>query len=98
MVIYILAGFLGVFLFGAKMEGNVLKNFDSIPTLPSYILRCCFAVVIILHTPFVFFVGKESLLSIIGQIILVENNKLKPRGNRATEDEVKNHSIKVRNN
>ena len=95
MIIYITVGFLGVYLFGVQTEGNVLLNFNGIPTWPSYVLRCCFSVVICIHTPFVLFVGKEALLSIIGQIILVENNNIKPKGQRATQDEVKNHSIKV---
>lgn len=88
MIIYLAAGFLGVFLFGAKTEGNILLNFNGISTWPSYVLRCCFSVVICIHTPFVLFVGKEALLSILGQILLVQNNTIKPKGKRATEEEI----------
>lgn len=65
-IIYILTGFVCTYMFGVLTQGNVLLNFDGITNGFSYTLRVCFTVVICVHTPFVLFVGKESLLAIIG--------------------------------
>jgi amino acid permease len=37
-VIYITTGFLCVYSFGDKIQGNVLRNYDGITTWPSYTL------------------------------------------------------------
>lgn len=65
LIIYLSIGLLSIYAFGYALEGNVLDNISRMPTWESYVLRGIFLLVISTHTPFVFFVGKEALLTLI---------------------------------
>lgn len=61
-VIYMCIMFSGLFTFGLQTEGDVLKNISAIKAWESYVLRIIFLLILITHTPFTFFIGKESVL------------------------------------
>ena len=53
-----------------NIESDVLKNVEAISIWESYVLRSIFLLVMATHTPFVFFVGKESVLAIVALLYL----------------------------
>uniref|UniRef100_A0A7S3J0W6 Amino acid transporter transmembrane domain-containing protein n=1 Tax=Euplotes harpa TaxID=151035 RepID=A0A7S3J0W6_9SPIT len=57
--------FLSLYSFGSEIEGDVLINVEEVRHWESYVLRGIFMLVISTHTPFIFFIGKESLLALI---------------------------------
>lgn len=54
--------FSGLYTFGVEIKGDVLQNLSTVTTWESYVLRAIFLLVMLTHTPFVFFIGKESVL------------------------------------
>lgn len=64
-VVYTSVGILSVFAFGSAVKGNVLDNISDMTTWESYVLRSIFLIVIAIHTPFVFFIGKEAMYAIL---------------------------------
>ena len=65
-LIYMMVLFVSIYSFGTKIEGDVLLNVEEVDEWESFILRVVFLLVMSTHTPFIFFIGKESLLAIIG--------------------------------
>jgi len=64
-VVYTAVGILSVFAFGSKLKGNVLDNISAMSSWESYVLRGIFLIVIAIHTPFVFFIGKEAMYAVL---------------------------------
>lgn len=58
--------FVSVYSFGVHIKGDVLNNVEEVEEWESYVLRGIFLLIMITHTPFIFFIGKESLLALIG--------------------------------
>ena len=54
--------FTGLYNFGAKIEGNLLDSVSKLDYWESYVMRIIFLFIMITHTPFTFFLGKESAL------------------------------------
>ncbi|CAI2363499.1 unnamed protein product [Moneuplotes crassus] len=61
-LIYVLIMFTGLYNFGVNIRGDVLVNVSMLRSWESYVIRVIFLLIMITHTPFVFFVGKESVL------------------------------------
>lgn len=57
--------FISVYSFGIHIHGDILQNVEEVEEWESYVLRVIFLLVMSTHTPFIFFIGKESLLAII---------------------------------
>lgn len=64
-VIYMCIMFVSLYTFGIHIKGDVLQNVEEVTAWESYILRAIFLLVMSTHTPFIFFIGKESLLALI---------------------------------
>lgn len=58
--------FISIYSFGIYVKGDVLLNVEEVAEWESYTLRVVFLLVMSTHTPFIFFIGKESLLAIFG--------------------------------
>jgi hypothetical protein len=69
-IIYMVVGIVSIYSFGNNTDGNVMNNICLIPSWDSYVLRSFFLVVIATHTPFIMFVGKEALLTLIAQMTI----------------------------
>ena len=67
-VIYMAITFIGLYSFGVQIKGNCLDNVTDLDVWQAYIMRVTFLIVISWQTPFIFFVGKESLLEMIALI------------------------------
>lgn len=61
-LIYILIMFTGLYSFGTSIKGDVLESLRYINSWESFVLRTIFLLIMLTHTPFVFFIGKESVL------------------------------------
>lgn len=57
--------FISLYTFGINVHGDVLENVEHVTVWESYVLRAVFLFLMATHLPFIFFVGKDSLLSII---------------------------------
>ena len=69
-LIYISIMFVTLYSFGSDINGDVLNNLHDVSHWESYVLRAIFLLVISTHTPFIFFIGKESVLAIVALIVL----------------------------
>lgn len=67
-IIYMLVMFISLYSFGIHVEGDVLVNVEGVSVWESYVLRGIFLLVISTHTPFIFFIGKESILALLALI------------------------------
>ncbi|CAI2365066.1 unnamed protein product [Moneuplotes crassus] len=65
LIVYILMIFVSLYSFGNQIQGNVLVNIGNVKSWEPYVIRILFLFVVINHLPFVFMIGKESLLAII---------------------------------
>lgn len=61
-MIYVLIMFTGLYNFGTHIEGDVLINVSRLSAWESYVIRTIFLLIMVTHTPFTFFLGKESVL------------------------------------
>lgn len=59
---------MSLYSFGINIHGDVLENVEEVRLWESYVLRAIFLVVLATHTPFVLFIGKESVLAIVALI------------------------------
>ena len=62
-VIYMCIMFISLYSFGLHIHGDVLQNVEEVTEWESYVLRGLFLLVMSTHTPYIFFIGKESLLA-----------------------------------
>ena len=62
LVIYILIMFTGLYNFGTSIDGDVLVNISRLKHWESYVIRSFFLFIMVTHTPFTFFIGKEAIL------------------------------------
>lgn len=69
-IIYVLIMFIALYSFGFNVNGDVLENVEEVKAWESYVLRVLFLLVLATHLPFIFFVGKESVLAIIALIYI----------------------------
>ena len=67
-VIYMIIMFISLYSFGVTINGDVLMNVEEVSAWESYVLRAIFLLVISTHTPFIIFIGKESLLALVALI------------------------------
>jgi len=67
--------FSGLYTFGTSIQGDVLDSLGDISSWESFVLRSIFALIMLTHTPFVFFIGKESVLCLAVLIHLRLKNK-----------------------
>jgi amino acid permease len=67
-IIYMMVMFVSVYSFGIHIKGDVLNNVEEVEEWESYVLRGIFLLVMSTHTPFIFFIGKESLLALFGLV------------------------------
>jgi len=84
LIIYICITFTGLYAFGIKTQGDVLDNISEVEIWESYVLRSIFLLILITHTPFTFFIGKEAVLCLAVLICQIfkksspyDNNQLK---------------------
>ena len=70
MFLYTTVSFISIYMFGSSVsKGNILANVaEEKGEWVSYALRAAFLIVIGCHIPFLFFSGKESLLTIVDEI------------------------------
>jgi len=61
-LIYVLIMFTGLYNFGVKIQGDILANVSMLRSWESYVIRVIFLLIMVTHTPFTFFLGKESVL------------------------------------
>lgn len=61
---------MSLYSFGDQIQGDVLGNVEDVRTWESYTLRAIFLVVMATHTPFVLFIGKESVLAIVALLYI----------------------------
>ena len=57
-----------------NVQGDILANVNEVPSWISYVLRAIFIIVISTHTPFIFFLGKEGMLVILAQILVINDD------------------------
>ena len=69
-IIYMMVMFVSLYSFGINVHGDVLENVEDVTVWESYVLRSIFLVVMATHTPFIFFIGKESILAIAALIYI----------------------------
>uniref|UniRef100_A0A7S3KD13 Amino acid transporter transmembrane domain-containing protein n=1 Tax=Euplotes crassus TaxID=5936 RepID=A0A7S3KD13_EUPCR len=62
--------FVSLYTFGINVHGDVLENVEEIEAWESYVLRGVFMILMATHLPFIFFVGKDSLLAIIALLVV----------------------------
>lgn len=76
--------FVSVYSFGIHIKGDVLLNVEEVEEWESYVLRAIFLLVISTHTPFIFFVGKESVLTVFELLYRrhIKNNRKKRKEER----------------
>lgn len=68
--VYIVIGILGVYMFGSKIGQSILQNVGLEKShSESYFLLFIYAIVLLCHIPFLFYVGKEAMLLIIDEWI-----------------------------
>lgn len=90
--VYVCVGLIGIFTFGYKLieHGNVIDLYSFMPTWESYTMRFILLVLFVTHTPFIFFIGKEAMLTIIAQTFYVKNDE-EPVYHKGSEmNEIKN--------
>jgi amino acid permease len=73
-IIYMCVMFVSLYSFGTHIKGDVLLNVEDVTEWESYILRVIFLLVISTHTPFIFFIGKEAVLSFVALIYIRKRN------------------------
>lgn len=76
--IYVIIMFSGLYTFGTQTDGDVMNNIAGVKSWESYVLRSIFLLIMITHTPFTFFIGKESVLSLA---VLIYSSFVKSRSN-----------------
>lgn len=69
-IIYTIVMFVSLYSFGVDIQGDVLVNVESVTVWESYVLRAIFLLVMATHTPFIFFIGKESVLAIVALLYI----------------------------
>lgn len=74
-IIYMAVAFISLYSFGTSIKGDVLHNVEEVKEWESYVLRAIFLIVISTHTPFIFFIGKESVLSFFALIYIRGKSK-----------------------
>jgi amino acid permease len=84
-VIYMCIMFVSLYSFGIDIDGDVLKNVEDVSAWESYILRVIFLLVMTTHTPFIFFIGKESLIALVALLYV--------RGRKEEEDLNNSHYV-----
>jgi len=62
LLIYTCIIFTGLYNFGVHIEGDVLANVSIVKSWESYVIRFIFLLIMMSHTPFTFFIGKEAVL------------------------------------
>lgn len=73
ILVYLLVGFIGLFLFGDTVQSSVLINFGDIrtpqgkPFFESQVIQVAFMIVLMCHIPFIFFSGKEAVCIIVDE-------------------------------
>ena len=86
-IIYMCVMFISLYTFGIHVQGDVLENVEEVTDWESYILRALFLLVMASHVPFIFFVGKESVLALVALCYLhgaqkedIDNNVISEEG------------------
>jgi amino acid permease len=88
-IIYMGIMFISLYSFGLHIDGDVLVNVEEVSAWESYVLRVIFLLVISSHTPFIFFIGKESLLALIALVYFRNMNDRDMNESGYTFEEVK---------
>ena len=66
--IFMIIIFLSAYSFGNEIKSDMLINVSAIDRWESYIMRGVFLIVVIIHTPFFFFIVKEALLCLVWMV------------------------------
>lgn len=71
IVIYVTVGIVGLLAYGSNIAGDIMQNIseDKNKTVSNFILMGMFMIIAAMHIPIVFYIGKESLLIIIDEIM-----------------------------
>jgi len=69
-VIYTMIIFVSLYSFGVDIQGDVLENVEGVRVWESYVLRAIFLLVMAAHTPFIFFIGKGSVIAIVALLYI----------------------------
>lgn len=86
--------FVTLYSFGSDIDGDALNNLQDVSHWESYVLRGIFLLVISTHTPFIFFIGKESVLAIVALIVLPnkKDNLMETYDYEDEHEDTHNHS------
>lgn len=76
--------FISLYSFGIHIQGDVLENVEHVRAWESYVLRSIFLLIMATHTPFIFFIGKESILDIL-RLIYKGRTKKRPEDSYISE-------------
>lgn len=70
-VIYVTVGIVGVLAFGSDLKGDIMENISSQKpqSWSNYVLMFMFMMIAAMHIPIVFYIGKESILIIVDEIL-----------------------------
>jgi len=77
MLIYVVVGIVGVLAYGEDIKGDIMINISGQPDKPvsNYILMTMFMIIAAMHIPIVFFIGKESILIIVDELMRKSSTK-----------------------
>lgn len=64
-MIYVAVGIIGIYTFGYKLQGDIVETYNEMKTWETIVLRFVLLVLFLTHTPFIFFIGKEAMLTLI---------------------------------
>jgi len=77
--------FISLYSFGIHIHGDVLENVELVKAWESYVLRSIFLLVMATHTPFIFFIGKESILAMFA-LCMIKGNDIEGEESNSFEE------------
>jgi amino acid permease len=69
MIVYVIVSVVALLKFGTGLEDNMLKNVSSMNGWIPIVISFVFLIIVAMHIPIVLFVGKESLLIMLDELM-----------------------------